>query len=175
MLERTRLRNNVIELLEKVSELDDIHIYKSHLTAIDAEVCPAICIDFPFWTRLLLSGSQSPDYITNLQLNIHIYVNVTQANWADELKILCETVEQILLGQSPLLKEFSEAISCSTAMLWKPGTKPDIASAALTIEYGLRGEFPAPRGNAIKNNRIRAAYSKIPANDNSAPEEASLP
>lgn len=132
ILERTRLRKDVVARLKAANTAAGDNIFKSRATDIPLAQLPAISV----YTLSEVGdgvGNHTPQFNTNLTLQLDVVITATEDDWDDVLDALCKEAVDTLLCNPEFVKEFSRVSSFSTSVQFKDGGDTPVAIATITI------------------------------------------
>ncbi|MEH6477977.1 MAG: hypothetical protein V7727_19960 [Sneathiella sp.] len=154
MLERMRLRNDVIERLKAADTAVEDQVFRSRINPIPQKDCPAISV----YTLSEIGSSDGaahlPSFNVNLTLKLDVYVAASEC-WDDDLDDLCEQIEVALLQDPEFVKDFSEINSYSTNIQLSDGGELPVAIAAITIGLTYRNKFDPIIPDELKVTAIK--------------------
>lgn len=138
MLERRRIREQVVTLLGAASGLAGVGIYDSLVTSLEPEETPAVCVYTPAesWES---NGSNNgmPFFKVSTTLSVEAYVSASD-EWASKLDDLIERAEAALFTNPDFVSGFNRIASASMSVsIVEGGEKPvAVAKHQYTLEYG---------------------------------------
>jgi len=135
MLERRRIREQVIEILGATASLAGVRVDDSPVTSYEIEELPALAIYTPAetWTS---RGSSAPLFKCATTVSIEGYIAAVDG-WAADLDDLMEKAAEALFSDPEFVKGFSKIASASMSVgYFDEGAKPfATAKHQYVLEY----------------------------------------
>ncbi|WP_334130169.1 hypothetical protein [Sneathiella sp.] len=134
MLERLRLRNDVVARLLAANTDAGENVSKDRIDDMPEGDCPAICVYTLDESGDNVSESRAPIFKSEITLQIDVAVAATEG-WGVKLDAICEQIETALLHSPAFLAEFERVASYNTRITQRPGG--EVAVAIASIQLGL--------------------------------------
>lgn len=134
MLERLRLRNDVVARLLAANTDAGQNVTKDRIDQVPESDCPAICVYTLDESGDSVSEGRAPIFKSEITLQIDVAVAASD-DWGVRLDGICEQIEKALLYSPAFLAEFERVASYNTRITQRPGG--EVAVAIASIQIGL--------------------------------------
>ena len=132
MLERLRLRNDVVARLLAANTDAGQNVYKDRIDQVPEDKCPSICVYTLDESGENETQGRQPIFKSEITLQIDIAV-AAKSDWGVNLDTVCEQVEAALLQSPDFLAEFERVTSYRTRITQRPGGELVVAIASIQI------------------------------------------
>ena len=154
MLERLRLRNDVVARLVAANTIAGSSVTKDHVDPLAEDECPALGVYTLDENGENETEGRLPIFKSEITLQIDASVAAT-ADWGDRLDNLCEEVEEALLRSPEFLSEFERVTSYRTKITQRPGGEVTVAIASMQIGLIYSNAFEPVVPDAFTNVGIK--------------------
>lgn len=153
MLERQRIRNDVMQRLLDANTAAGENVFRARVTPPDEDELPALCVYTPDERGASERGSQHPMFDTTLTLQVDALV-MHADGYDDKLDALCEELEAALLQSPDFVSQFERIASYNTTTSFHDGGEVPVAAAIITIDLVFTNEFPPLVGDDLETTHI---------------------
>lgn len=133
MLERTKLRRKIVEILRNNTDAGK-NVYSTRCTPWHEKNLPGISVYTPSERGMSKAASNIPSFDMTLTLNIEI-ADKSSENWDEKVDSICEQIEQLILKNDGLVKEFSQISSYSSVIDARDGGDMPIMAVIMSFDF----------------------------------------